>query len=72
MFKSALWDAAIRFNQSRNRQARLAVCISMDRLYLAIIFGGIILFVTALALSAPDGSRNGRADDIVVLYAPRR
>ena len=44
----------------------------MDRLYLAIIFGGIILLVTALALTAPDGSRNGRVDDIVVLHAPRR
>jgi hypothetical protein len=42
----------------------------MDRLYLAIIFGGIILLVTALALSAPGDSR--KADDIVVLHAPRR
>ena len=44
----------------------------MDRLYLTIIFGGIILLVTALALTAPGGSRNDRADDIVVLHAPKR
>jgi hypothetical protein len=44
----------------------------MDRLYLTIIFGGIILLVTALALSAPGDPRNGRADDVVVLHAPRR
>ena len=45
---------------------------TMDRLYLAIIFGGIVLLVTALALAAPEDSRNGRADDIVVLHAPQR
>lgn len=45
---------------------------SMDRFYLTLICGGIILLVIALALSAPTASRDDRANTVIVLHSGQR
>jgi hypothetical protein len=39
----------------------------MDRFYLTIICGGILLLVTALALTAPQDLGNGHPDQAILL-----
>jgi len=44
----------------------------MDRLCLTLVCGGIVLLVTALSLTAPEGSPRDRADVAILLNGVQR
>jgi hypothetical protein len=54
-----------------NRQAG-APLATMDRFYLVLACAGIVVLVTALALSAPKEPRGGQPDATVLLNSGRR
>jgi hypothetical protein len=44
----------------------------MDRLCLTLVCGGIVMLVTALSLTAPEGSPRDRADIAILLNGVQR
>jgi len=45
---------------------------AMERLCLTLVGGGILILVTALSLTAPEGARSDRADVAILLNGAQR